>query len=295
MTTKIYYFSGTGNSLYVAKELALGIPDSKLIPIVAILNKRLNSSMNRVKLEEKIKISAENIGFVFPCHGLATPYPVITFLKMIDIRSSKYLFAFATRGGTIFHGFKYINKFLAKQNRQLDATFVVNMGMNDPKLKEFDIPTKEELNLIELNVKHKIENSLKIIRNQEKYEDNVEGETFTRYKWINYLLEKLIIFALYHIAKGVKKYFYVDSKCIGCGICEKICLSNKIKMKDDKPYWQSDVDCYFCYGCLNFCPNEAIQIHSQFYMKSYTTEKGRYPHPYASVQDMIDQKLLKKS
>jgi len=36
---EIYYFSGTGNSLYVGKELQKRIPEAHLIPIVSLLNK----------------------------------------------------------------------------------------------------------------------------------------------------------------------------------------------------------------------------------------------------------------
>ena len=34
---------------------------------------------------------------------------------------------------------------------------------------------------------------------------------------------------------GAKDYFYANSKCTGCGTCEKICLSGKIKMINNKP------------------------------------------------------------
>jgi len=41
MNTEIYYFSGTGNSLHVAKELQKRIPETNLIPIVSLLKKML--------------------------------------------------------------------------------------------------------------------------------------------------------------------------------------------------------------------------------------------------------------
>jgi flavodoxin len=37
MGTEIYYFSGTGNSLYVARELQKRVPEAELIPIVSLL------------------------------------------------------------------------------------------------------------------------------------------------------------------------------------------------------------------------------------------------------------------
>ena len=41
MSMEIYYFSGTGNSLYVARELQKRIPDARLMPIVGLLRKDL--------------------------------------------------------------------------------------------------------------------------------------------------------------------------------------------------------------------------------------------------------------
>jgi hypothetical protein len=37
MSTEIYYFSGTGNSLHVASELRKRIPGARLIPMVGLL------------------------------------------------------------------------------------------------------------------------------------------------------------------------------------------------------------------------------------------------------------------
>lgn len=278
MTTEVYYFSGTGNSLYVAKELQKLIPDIDLIPIARVLK------------SDNIRTKGDKVGFVFPCHGLTIPIPVREFLEKVNVKSSDYFFAIATRGGTIFRGFPVINKFLNKQGKSLNATFVITMGMNDPKLKAFTVPTKEDLKEIEINVQQKLEVIKKTIIHQENYQDNTSGVTFSRFGLFNYVLERFIPFLVHYGARKVKNYFYVDSKCTGCRICEKVCPSQKITMKDDKPLWQPYVDCYMCYACLNFCPAEAIQIYSKIYMKSYTPERGRYPHPYAAADDIAGQK-----
>jgi ferredoxin len=104
-------------------------------------------------------------------------------------------------------------------------------------------------------------------------------------------MERLVRFGvLFAEYDGAKNYFFADSKCVGCGTCEKVCLSNKIKMVDKKPVWKKNVKCYMCYACLNFCPEQSVQIKSKWYMKSYTGEKGRYLHPYATARDIARQK-----
>ena len=284
MFTDIYYFSGTGNSLYVARELQNRIPDSRLIPIVALLNRRSK------KTNKNIETTAKTIGIVFPCHGLTIPIPVKKFLKYLDLTSSEYLFAIATRGGSIFRSFVAIDKILHKQGTSLDASFIINMALNDPKLKSFTIPSSEELDAIEKIVQEKLNQIQDTIINHESYHDNTSGVTFSRFNSLNYILERLVPFAVHHVAKKVKKYFYADSKCTGCGICEKVCLSQKITIVNDRPVWQKKKTCYMCYTCLNYCPTQSIQIYSKFYMKSFTKEKGRYLHPYARVKDIIIQK-----
>ncbi|MGE5485854.1 MAG: 4Fe-4S dicluster domain-containing protein [Ignavibacteriales bacterium] len=48
--------------------------------------------------------------------------------------------------------------------------------------------------------------------------------------------------------------FYSDQKCLGCGTCERVCLSGRVWMVDKKPVWDGKVRCYTCRACLNYCP-----------------------------------------
>ena len=59
----IYYFSGTGNSLYIAKELQKRIPETILIPMLSLLEK------------ESISTKANIIGLVFPIYLTSLPVP----------------------------------------------------------------------------------------------------------------------------------------------------------------------------------------------------------------------------
>lgn len=85
MSTEIYYFSGTGNSLHVAKELQKRIPETDLIPIVSLLN------------QDVIATNGETVGFVFPIHLMSVPVPVKKFLEKLAINRI-YLCSIDTMG-----------------------------------------------------------------------------------------------------------------------------------------------------------------------------------------------------
>jgi len=89
MSTDIYYFSGTGNSLFVAKELQKRISESNIIPIASLMKKTTVDSF------------ADVIGFVFPVHALTIPIVVRIFIQKLNINNAKYIFAIATRGHNI--------------------------------------------------------------------------------------------------------------------------------------------------------------------------------------------------
>jgi flavodoxin len=68
---EIYYFSGTGNSLAVAKDMAENL-DARLIPVASTLN------------QESIHSEADGIGFVFPIYDFKPPQVVEEFIRKLE-------------------------------------------------------------------------------------------------------------------------------------------------------------------------------------------------------------------
>ncbi len=100
MSTEIYYFSGTGNSLYVARDIAEKT-NGKLISIPAVMNK------------QSIKTDANSIGIVFPvymAHLYGIPLIVERFIKKLEDIGSKYIFGISV--GISGSGFKIQNNYL---------------------------------------------------------------------------------------------------------------------------------------------------------------------------------------
>jgi len=283
MSTKIYYFSGTGNSLHVAKELQKRIPEAELIPIMSLLDKDL------------IKTNGQTVGFVFPTHALTIPIAVKKFLRKIDLDSAEYIFAVATRYGTIFRGFEKIDQLLKKYDKHLDSHFILNMGNNEgPRShKDYKVPSQREISEIESVVQGRLDSIQRIVLNKEISREK-DSEYFIEFPYnrlFNFISEKLVLLSMsFSEYIGGVNYFCSDSKCNGCGTCEKTCLSGKIKMVDDKPVWQKNIFCYMCFACVNICPAQSVQVNDIPFVKSYTRENGRYPHPYATVKDIAGQK-----
>jgi ferredoxin len=272
MSIEVYYFSGTGNSLHVAKELQKRIPEINLLPIAGLLN------------NEVVETSGDTVGIVFPIHLAMAPAPVMEFLMKLDLKSADYIFAIATRAGSPHRAFIDLDKILKKKGKFLDSFFTLNMASNDPKFEGWNKATDEEIADLEAEVQNNLDYIQKIIINKEK-----SREKDTSFK-VSMPVFSILSPILPLLNKMYNVDFYSDSKCVGCATCEKVCLSGKIKVINKKPVWQEDVQCFYCHACLNYCPEQSVQIKSSRLLKSHTDKNKRYSHPYAMVDDIAGQK-----
>lgn len=286
MSTEIYYFSGSGNSLHVAQELRKRIPETTLLPIVGLMNR------------EFVETHSEIVGFLFPQYASTLPKIVAKFVKKLDLKSARYIFAIATRGGTDCIAFLELDKILEISGRSLDSYFVLNMpGASQPLVKSYTARiTEERVSSLESEMLKRLDSIHKIIANQEisRIEDLHGTATLAPYLVPFSPIIDAMLPALLQFGKHVESsfVFYFDAKCTGCGMCESVCLAQRIKMVSEKPVWQKEVDCYGCFACLNFCPEQSVQIKSTWYLKSHTNENGRYHHPEITAKDIAGQKTI---
>lgn len=283
MSTEIYYFSGTGNSLHVARELQQRIPGAKLVPIVHLLH------------NGPFQSSAETIGFVFPNFCLTIPIPVHDFLKMADLTSAQYIFAICTRGGSPSQAFDYIDELLQKQGRRLNAHLNITMPWNHPIGKE-NLPggnTEERANHLEAVLREKLDRfSQVIIAREELLEADTDADMQLPAvaKVFDRLVSRSFNYESHRYMYQKQVSFTADAKCKGCGVCEAVCLSGKISLQDGKPVWKEDVPCYACFACINFCSQQAIQVDKNFLIDSHTAVNPRYHHPAVKYADIAGQR-----
>ncbi len=269
MKTEIYYFSGTGNALFIAKELNKRITDSKLIPIIQILEKGRH------------KTDADAIGLVFPIYATTFPDEVKQFLEMLEYNSKAYFFAVASRKCRP-RVFKSIDKILSKNDGKLSGARSISMPQN--YIPVFTVETPENIerqddnmgSILDEFVPHILEKNISIEQAQKLSAPIAILYSFVRLS--SFLNRKTGYFNL-------ANKFYTNDKCIGCGICEKVCLSGRIDLTDNKPKWNSDISCRHCLACIHYCPYEAIQIKG-----TKTDKSGRYHHTGITVDDIASQR-----
>ena len=106
MISKIYYFSGTGNCLAIARKMSEKLAEkSEIIPIASISG--------------KLTIKADRVGFIFPVYYHKIPDIVKQFILNIEFASSPYIYAIATHNGEIGQSLFDIKALLNKKSQSL--------------------------------------------------------------------------------------------------------------------------------------------------------------------------------
>lgn len=262
MSLKIYYFSGTGNSLAVARELKNVLNEKGSIVPLAIL-----------KNEETVQVDTDILGFVFPVYFMDIPNIVKSFIGKLTFKTNPYIFAIATCNGISGLSLFELNKCLVGKGKVLSSGFVIDMPGNA-------LVTPQEIEIKRLqNYKSKVIEISNFINN--RIINKIEGED----NFMSYMKS--------YICKLIGKNFYITpknvlstSECNCCGICEKVCPLNNIRIENKRPQWGKD--CSSCLACYHWCPQKAVTGGIML------RKRSRYHHPEVSVLDMEMKTKMEK-
>ena len=262
MKTTIYFFTGTGNSLKIARDLAEKLEECELV------------SMAKVIQQDHIAATSEKVGFVFPLYYYGLPNIVYDFIEKIDLDKANYIFAVVTRDGDM-DGVPLIQiqKILTEKSKTFSSGFFVQMPNNNIIVGDV-LNSKEVENEKFKEAKDQVKNIAEFIRENKKQELKPLKKRVSAVEKTNNTFRAGVF--------EMDKFFYVDENCNSCGICERICPVNNIILVDGKPQWQHK--CHQCLACINYCPEQSIQYGDK------TSEKGRYYHPEINIKDLINQK-----
>ncbi len=270
MNATIYYFTGTGNSLAVARGIAERL-HGDLIPIASVIDR------------ETIESDADVIGITFPVYYADLPNIVQRFAGKLGNTEGKYIFAVCNYGGGAGDSFKTLARILESRGKKLSAGFGVHMPQN-----AFHKPW-EMKSLAYRQAPERIDfivRSVEARRTGLFYSNVVIQAIMTPFQgWIRRMtslaLEKASStpspsgLTVEQLMPLCGRSFVVDEKCTGCGTCTRVCPVDNIRIVNRRPVWQDH--CENCLACYNWCPTSAI--HGPLASSGY-----RYHHPAATVE-----------
>ncbi len=247
----IYWFSGTGNSLYMAKCLSAALGN---MPLSQITGKPPQDTAGG---------KGATIGFVFPSYYGNLPRAVRAFVDKLDIHPDTYIFAVVTMGALGHGSVGALESVLkAKGNRlsygrgfKAPANYVL---MYNPADTEKSRKSLEKADGLLRRYAAEISAGKQIVR---KYPITANN--------------------LYKDVAALDADFTVNGDCTSCGLCEKICPVQNIRLEDGKPQWLHH--CEHCVACISWCPAKAINYADK------TQSRRRYRNPYIKAGELTPE------
>lgn len=241
----ILYFSGTGNSRFVAYELGKRLKDE----VVAI-----NTYLKEGKKGDFE--SSSSYVFVTPSYMSRMPMKVEKFLLDATFKGNKNAYFVFTAGEAIGNAGKYCKEICVKHNMQYKGIQAVKMPANYVVM--YDVLDKKQAGDAAQNALPAIEKVSDFIRNG----NQLNNQGLNGHKMFS------AIAPIFTSMMVKAKSFYAEDTCIGCNKCKELCPLNNISYKQGKPVWGEN--CMHCMACISACPTKAIQ-----YGKG-TKTKNRY-------------------
>jgi len=243
----IFYFTGTGNTGFIASRLAQATGE-RLIPIATAVV----DGVHRYHLE-----ADERIAICFPVHGWRPPFIVRDFIKQLHLDGYKgqYCYAFATCGDDVGLTFDYLREDLRSAGITLDSTFSVIMPetYNFPVIDQIDTPESAQRKIAA--ARERIDQLMPAIINRERGVCDINKS-----RWPRINSQLLGSFFLKHWVTDCK--FTVDAAaCIRCGKCQRVCPVGNIDCSNgNPPQWRHNNLCTTCFACYHHCPAHAIDF-----------------------------------
>ena len=259
VNTTIYYFSGTGNSLAVTRNLSVELGACDLAPIA------------KVWRQDVVAPETESVGIVCPVYFAGLPAIVVDFVVKLDLSRAGYVWAVFTCKAPVSGGaLPQLSALLEAKGNRLDAGFYIrSVGTYVPK---YDIPLKEVQQGIQADAAIYASQAAEIIAKRGR------KRQFSPYDLIWSILHKKFAETVHESDAE----FHLLDGCTSCGICAKVCPVDNIRLVGGLPQWQHR--CQRCLACLHFCPEEVIQYGKK------TVKHKRYHHPYITLKDIQGQK-----
>lgn len=230
----VLYFSGTGNSRYVAKKIAEISEDA----LISIGQKIKGGDYDAIRSEKPFV-------FVGPVYAGRLPRVMEEYIRKVNFSGTQKTYFIGTCAATPWVTVQYVEKLCGEKGFSL-------LGFNSVVMPQGYLAgggtqPKEANDKVLKEAEPKITAIAEMIRDKQMLSKEQPGKSLMS-KVLNPIMYSMIIRA---------KKFRVTEKCNGCGKCEQYCPLNNVKLTNGKPVWGKE--CTHCMACIAGCPCEAIE------------------------------------
>ena len=251
--TKVYYFSGTGNTYWSAKKLAERIGDAVLV------------SISREIKQPGIRVEADAAVFLFPAYAYGMPTMVRRFLEKAEIRAA-YLAVLVSYGSSPGGAPAEARRVLGR--KKLPLNYAGRIPAVENYIPIFGAQNAERRDRrLALQAAATEQAAAAIVSRA-----NNRVPTFRPF--VSFVS---VLFRSAH--PRMNRLFRVTAACNVCGFCARICPAGAITMAPEGPLFQSL--CEQCQACLNFCPRSAINFGR------LRPDTERYHHPEVAAGELF--------
>lgn len=246
----VFYFTGTGNCLYVAKHFSeepLSIP--------------------QVMKSERLEFEADEIGIVYPIYGHIAPKMVQEFIKKAKLKAP-YLFAILTYGNRKCNAVELWDEMAKASGYQFN--YINTIKMVDNYLPSFDM---NEQILIDKKEDEQIASAVLDIDSRRNWMQPVSQEE--REQHAEFLKRAGGLLSI-----NAEELIEIKDNCIGCGICTRICPRANYKLTGEG--LKCEGICEFCLACVHNCPQKVLGLKLP-----EKNPAARYRHAEISLNQII--------
>lgn len=232
----IFYYTGTGNSRYVAQRIAESLGDE------------LVSLNELIKTADASAIEAgERIVIVTPTYAWRIPRIVRDWMENAELKGAKRVWFVMTCGSEIGNAAKYSRALAERKGLEYMGTAQVVMPEN--YIAMFDAPEVDEARRIVEKAQPDIDRAIAAI---------ADGRAFTAPR--DSIYDRFLsgpVNPVFYSFFVKSKAFTASDACIGCGKCARLCPTNSVELVDGRPVWGDG--CTHCMACICYCPASAIE------------------------------------
>lgn len=261
----ILYFTGTGNCLHVARQLAGENTELLSIP--------------QLTKQGKYVLEADEIGIVYPIYGHMPPYMVRQFIKKAKLKAD-YKFAVLTYGARKCNAVEIWDGISRKAGNAFD--YIGTIVMVDNWLPNFDMNEQIKID------KHIPENLQKISADLAVRKHWHEPVTEEERQMHQGFMTRSGLDPEVGFLMDSGKCFTVTDACIGCGVCVSVCPRGNYRLAPQRVMIQGD--CEYCFACIQNCPQKAIRFakseDGSFPDGSEKNPNARYRNEHVSLMDI---------